>query len=121
MSIAFSCEQCGKHYEVSQALAGKRGRCKQCGHKMTIPRPAPVKAGGGPVGLDAYGLEEVAEPSRSRSRSRSSQPAPATGPVDPYSLDEEPEPLAPLPPAVRRPSAAGAESPVPAGPKKKKK
>ena len=62
MTISFSCDECGKHYEVSPSLAGKRGQCKQCGHRMLIPKPALVTAGGeGAGGRDPYGLEDVSQ------------------------------------------------------------
>ncbi len=37
MAIAFSCPRCGKRYTVDSALAGRKGRCKDCGRSMTIP------------------------------------------------------------------------------------
>lgn len=39
MPIAFTCSGCAKRYEVSDSLAGKRGRCKQCGTEFQIPVP----------------------------------------------------------------------------------
>jgi dienelactone hydrolase len=72
MSIAFQCDQCGKHYEAGDHLAGKALKCKECGAVVRIPgtaaartsppvtsvkqaapaRPAP------PPDLDLYGLED---------------------------------------------------------------
>jgi hypothetical protein len=52
MAIKFACEDCGKTYEVPDNLAGKKGRCKACGHVFHIPVP------GGPP-TDVYGLEET--------------------------------------------------------------
>lgn len=40
MGIAFSCERCGKPFEVASELAVKRGRCSQCGHVFVIPTTA---------------------------------------------------------------------------------
>jgi len=40
MPITFSCEGCGRRYSVDESLAGKRGECKKCGRKVTIPGPA---------------------------------------------------------------------------------
>jgi HEAT repeat protein len=37
MLISFSCENCGKGFEVDSANAGKRCRCRQCGHIFRIP------------------------------------------------------------------------------------
>src|SRR5262249_33395272 len=38
MSIVFFCQSCGARFEVDARMAGKRGRCKQCGQHTTIPR-----------------------------------------------------------------------------------
>lgn len=37
MSIEVACAGCGKSYRVEDRLAGKRGKCKQCGTTITIP------------------------------------------------------------------------------------
>lgn len=39
MPIVFSCTGCKKKYEVGDHLAGKQGRCKQCGAQFRIPVP----------------------------------------------------------------------------------
>jgi hypothetical protein len=44
MAIAFACESCGRRYEVSDAPAGKTGRCKACGQPMRIPAASTVAA-----------------------------------------------------------------------------
>ena len=36
MPIVLDCPRCGKHYEVDDALAGKKSRCKQCGEVFRI-------------------------------------------------------------------------------------
>ena len=51
MSIAFDCEKCGRSYQVAGDLAGKRCRCKHCGHSFTIP------AASGPTLDEIYALE----------------------------------------------------------------
>ncbi len=51
MSISFECEQCHRRYQVADDLAGKRGRCKQCGNTFKIP------AGPGLTAEDIYALE----------------------------------------------------------------
>jgi hypothetical protein len=38
MSIVFYCQSCGGRFEVTPALAGKKGRCKHCGQQMQVPR-----------------------------------------------------------------------------------
>jgi hypothetical protein len=40
--IEFSCEGCGKSFEVDDSLAGRRSRCKQCGAVTRIPASEPV-------------------------------------------------------------------------------
>ena len=57
MSIAFECEQCHRRYQVADDLAGKRGRCKQCGYTFTIP------AGPGLTAEDLYALVDDSPPS----------------------------------------------------------
>jgi DNA-directed RNA polymerase subunit RPC12/RpoP len=57
MSIVFFCQSCGSRFNVDPRMAGKAGRCKQCGEKMTVPkreeaavaapRPVPAMAGAG--------------------------------------------------------------------------
>jgi MoxR-like ATPase len=43
MSISFSCQKCGKQYEVDDALAGKHAKCKGCGVFLQVPVPEPVR------------------------------------------------------------------------------
>ncbi len=57
MSIVFTCEQCHRRYEVADGLAGKRGRCKQCGHTFRIPLAQ------GPTADEIYELEAGSLPS----------------------------------------------------------
>ena len=51
MPISFECDQCRRPYQFADELAGKRGRCKQCGYMFTIPAEA------GPTATDLYELE----------------------------------------------------------------
>jgi hypothetical protein len=39
MAIEFDCPTCGKHYNVSDAMAGKRAKCKACGGTIAVPMP----------------------------------------------------------------------------------
>ena len=48
MAITFECESCGKSFTAGDQFAGKTGKCKQCGHHMTIPSPSDP---------DGYGLD----------------------------------------------------------------
>ena len=42
--ITFSCTSCGKTFDIDDDLAGRQGRCKQCGAVIRIPSPEPVLA-----------------------------------------------------------------------------
>ena len=42
MKIAFPCESCGHRFQVDESLAGKKCKCKQCGHVFLIPSPRPA-------------------------------------------------------------------------------
>ena len=44
MLLLFSCEQCGKRFQVDESAQGKRGRCKNCGHLMRIPQVGAARA-----------------------------------------------------------------------------
>lgn len=45
--ITFSCPRCATRYDVGEQLAGKKGRCKKCGHVMSIPAPSRMVAASG--------------------------------------------------------------------------
>jgi len=59
MSIVFFCQSCGSRFDVDPRAAGKQGRCKKCGQRMTVPKaeeiasmaamPALAMAGAGGV------------------------------------------------------------------------
>src|SRR5262245_60519774 len=38
MSIVFFCQSCGSRFDVDPRAAGKQGRCKKCGQRMTVPK-----------------------------------------------------------------------------------
>jgi predicted Zn finger-like uncharacterized protein len=44
MLLIFTCENCGKRFQVDESAQGKRGRCKNCGHVMRIPQTHGVHA-----------------------------------------------------------------------------
>jgi hypothetical protein len=62
--IAFSCEGCGKSFEVADDLAGRKLRCKACGSWTRVPPPEPVLA---PLAPRQPPAAEVA-PKRKRKR-----------------------------------------------------
>jgi hypothetical protein len=37
MVVEFTCEHCGKRFQIDERYSGKRGRCSQCGYVMRIP------------------------------------------------------------------------------------
>ncbi len=42
MPVPVQCEQCQAKYLIEDRFAGKRAKCKRCGHLMTIPLPPPT-------------------------------------------------------------------------------
>jgi hypothetical protein len=38
MSTVFYCQSCGARFKVDPRVAGKQGRCTQCGQQMTVPK-----------------------------------------------------------------------------------
>ncbi|MDE2506443.1 MAG: hypothetical protein KGM43_04480, partial [Planctomycetota bacterium] len=60
MAIVFTCNSCGKRFEVPENLAGKTGKCRQCGalFKIPTPTPTPAPAGRAAPRFDAYGFDE---------------------------------------------------------------
>lgn len=73
-TIALSCPGCGKRYELSASLAGKKARCKACSHEFSIPVPRQVAA--------------VVKPAPSN-RSSPRPSAPKASQAPPPSLDRE--------------------------------
>jgi|GEM_PF-1646086 len=41
MPIQFACKSCGKQFAVKDELAGKKGKCNQCGAETRVPTPSP--------------------------------------------------------------------------------
>jgi hypothetical protein len=46
MTIPFQCTECGKAYKLADTMAGKRGKCTECGTIMVIPAAGNLPAGG---------------------------------------------------------------------------
>jgi len=108
MQIVFSCANCGRKFEKDVSLAGKKGRCKDCGHVFVIPtpsrmpQPAPARA---PQRVAAAGDTDRPtsargpQPSSTWPDSHRQKPRPAPSPAapiyaeaidDPYGLDDVP-------------------------------
>lgn len=123
MKIQFSCPFCQKSYSVDASLAGRKGRCKDCGSVMPIPAASeagPKPAAARPVAArSASPSGATSSPTKPKSKPR---PAPALDPTprgdvdDPYGLADEP---APAPPMTIRPDmladAEGGGPPLPRG------
>ena len=77
MSIAFSCENCGKEFQTDASNAGKRGKCKQCGHPFVIPKP---QAQARP--------KPPARPAEPRAAAKPTRPNYLDETDDPYGLDD---------------------------------
>ena len=62
--IRFTCDQCGAAFEVADEMAGKQGKCTQCGAVLSIPAaeipPAPTPS---PAPLPRPGSRQAAPPS----------------------------------------------------------
>jgi predicted Zn finger-like uncharacterized protein len=61
MSISFQCPSCGAGYSVGDQLAGKKGRCKQCGGVFAVPAKAPAKPAPRPS-EDPYDFDDEPTP-----------------------------------------------------------
>src|SRR5215211_3805113 len=73
MPIDFNCQGCGKHYRVRDELAGRVAQCKNCGQKMTVPRPAPIEEPPEEEAADrgiGFADEEDSRPTPARQASR---------------------------------------------------
>ncbi|MEX2175499.1 MAG: DUF1559 domain-containing protein, partial [Pirellulaceae bacterium] len=42
MTIAYTCQHCGKQFSVADQFAGQTGPCAACGQTITIPGPLPA-------------------------------------------------------------------------------
>ncbi len=75
MSIRFACASCGKQFVAKPELAGKRGKCNQCGGPIQIPA---ITAGdpSNPEVTPAAKVHRTTSPSASMARKRSSSTAP---------------------------------------------
>jgi hypothetical protein len=78
MNIVFFCQSCGARFEVAEASAGKRGRCKQCGQMMSIPRAAEIAS---MVGMPALATADVGAGPRGEAGGASSWIASASSSV----------------------------------------
>ncbi len=83
MPIDFSCN-CGKRFRVEDHLAGKRVRCKQCGHELLVPSIEPevtLLEEHDEIGIVAEPPPSPRAPSRAASRPGPSQQQPQSVPA----------------------------------------
>ncbi len=85
MTLAFPCENCGHRFEVDGSLAGKKCKCKKCGHIFLIPVPRPVE----PSPVRASRERPPSGPGSTRpAKSRPAAPDPYYDDGDPYAADD---------------------------------
>ncbi|MCC9602928.1 TIGR00266 family protein [Stieleria sp. JC731] len=81
--IQFACPSCQKHYKVADEMAGKKGKCKECGQLMMIPVPKPpepeIVAEDPYASEDPYAAEQQPQGSALASDSLPPFDAPGTG------------------------------------------
>jgi hypothetical protein len=113
MLIAFTCLNCGKDFQKDSSLAGKKGRCSQCGHVFEIPGlSGRVPAGSAKKSIESRSSGNASSVSSSRASGSSSSGRELAGPRtatssppggiddDPYGFDDVP--TAPKPTASSR-------------------
>jgi WD40 repeat protein/Leucine-rich repeat (LRR) protein/DNA-directed RNA polymerase subunit RPC12/RpoP len=81
MPITFACGGCGRRYSVDESLSGRRGNCKACGHKFTIPG---ADAGSPPPAPPEPAARSASSPlqSEAKAESRDAAPMPSPGGSD---------------------------------------
>lgn len=66
MTTRFWCARCGRAYETPRELAGRRVRCRACGHVQAIPEPADPDGTAAPdptdPGPSTYSLAQLPPP-----------------------------------------------------------
>ena len=80
MTTRFWCARCGRSYEMPRSLAGRRVRCRACGHVQAIPQPADVP---GPASTEPVPAPSTYALASSPDPQSSSRPAPPLLPPAP--------------------------------------
>jgi hypothetical protein len=65
MGVVFFCQSCGARFEVEARLSGKKGRCKQCGQYMMVPKAEQLASSTGMPAMAMAGAGAIAVPKRS--------------------------------------------------------
>ena len=102
MAIVFMCPRCDRKYSVSDAMAGRRATCKECGQEQTVPaaRPSLPAASTPLTDFDEIGGADVDDDRG-----------------NPYAQDFDDAP----PPPRGKPSSYDDDLPAPSARRKKKK
>lgn len=92
MPIEFDCGNCGRHYRVGDANAGKRFRCKDCGHPVTVPSGGGQSAAPRPVAT----AQPKAHPTATQPRAPQAQrpPVPRSNVANPAPMGQQEQPAA---------------------------
>ena len=89
MGIVFFCQSCGARFEVDARMAGKKGRCKNCGQYMTVPKAEHLASMGMPaLAMAGAGLPQAAWPCPGPARSPRAGPVAAGPPHVPSSMSD---------------------------------
>ena len=81
MTMRMWCARCGWLYEVLRTLAGRRVRCRACGHVQRVPEPAvPLPP---PLSEPAPSLAPTSHPDGSDTYAMAPAPSPAPPPTTP--------------------------------------
>lgn len=78
MSIAVTCDQCSKVYEVSEKGAGRKFRCKGCSNVLTVPDATASSAGSTPSLKKTGTASSAGESPTLPARPRAATPKPST-------------------------------------------
>ena len=86
MTTRFWCARCGRAYETPSELAGRRVRCRACGHVQAIPEPVEPAGASGPdwtadpdaPGPSTYALAQLPPAKPAPSRPTPPPPPPAS-------------------------------------------
>lgn len=127
MKLSFPCPGCGGQLHVDAALAGRKGKCPTCGHRLVVPATSQPRGSGDRQAAGDW-RAAVAEQLGPRAATTARSPAAAAAEADEYSLrpvtpvrlrhvEPPPEPTPPAPkpqPAAATPATAAAARGQPA-------
>ncbi|MAE63961.1 MAG: hypothetical protein CMJ18_06775 [Phycisphaeraceae bacterium] len=78
--IRFKCDSCGKKIKVGTEHAGRRAKCPQCGHVLTIPAASPPEDEDYELDASSSGMDAPRDPQEAAAPTEAPGPeAPAGG------------------------------------------